>query len=181
MKTSLCLLINTAILLLATFSSFSQKRTYNAIYSGVPWYDDRGEVVSAHGANIIKEGNRLTVSDSTISIPEYKEAWQINLQTGLIRTVTPGKKLIENKLSSDKKDTTITIPFTGTQAGLYGFARPDGGYARVTLLNSKQTIVYTAVIDMYCKYPVLTLKYVTPQLPKDRYILNVTVMGERGN
>ena len=37
----------------------SQKhKQYEAIYSGVPWYDDKGNIVSAHGANIIKEKDR---------------------------------------------------------------------------------------------------------------------------
>ena len=30
----------------------------DAIYSGVPWFDDRGQVVSAHGANIVQERGR---------------------------------------------------------------------------------------------------------------------------
>lgn len=29
-----------------------------AIYSGVPWFDDRGQVVSAHGANLVREQGR---------------------------------------------------------------------------------------------------------------------------
>ncbi|AKQ47637.1 glycosyl hydrolase family 43 [Rufibacter radiotolerans] len=33
--------------------------TYSAVYSGVPWFDDRGKVVSAHGANIIKDKGRF--------------------------------------------------------------------------------------------------------------------------
>ena len=41
------------------FDSGAQQRKYNdALYSGVPWYDDKGNVVSAHGANIIKDNNR---------------------------------------------------------------------------------------------------------------------------
>jgi len=37
----------------------SQKhKQYEAIYSGVPWYDDKGNIISAHGANIIKEKDR---------------------------------------------------------------------------------------------------------------------------
>lgn len=31
---------------------------YNAVYSGLPWHDDQGNVVSAHGANIIKDGDK---------------------------------------------------------------------------------------------------------------------------
>lgn len=32
---------------------------YSAIYSGVPWFDNHGKVVSAHGANIIKDNGRF--------------------------------------------------------------------------------------------------------------------------
>lgn len=31
---------------------------YDAIHSGIPWYDDRGEIVNAHSACIVKEGGR---------------------------------------------------------------------------------------------------------------------------
>jgi hypothetical protein len=30
----------------------------NAIYSGVPWFDEKGKAVSAHGANIVKENGK---------------------------------------------------------------------------------------------------------------------------
>jgi hypothetical protein len=30
----------------------------NAIYSGVPWFDEKGNAVSAHGANIVKENGK---------------------------------------------------------------------------------------------------------------------------
>src|SRR5688500_6699595 len=49
------------ILLLFNNSYFSFAQTqggYNAIYSGVPWFDDRSKVVSAHGANIVKDEGR---------------------------------------------------------------------------------------------------------------------------
>jgi len=38
--------------------SLAQKqKLFNAIYSGVPWFDEKGNTVSAHGANIVKENN----------------------------------------------------------------------------------------------------------------------------
>ena len=36
-----------------------QDKSMDAIHSGVAWYDDRGAMVSAHGAGIIKEGDRF--------------------------------------------------------------------------------------------------------------------------
>ena len=66
-------------------------------------------------------------------------------------------------------------------AALERFRRPDGGYARVLLQNSKGKTVLSALVDLYSKYPVAQLKFLGPVLPKDRYTLTVTVTGERGN
>jgi hypothetical protein len=41
------------------FAWAQQTGSYKAIYSGVPWFDDRGKVVSAHGANLVKDGSRF--------------------------------------------------------------------------------------------------------------------------
>ena len=52
---ALCLFL----LLLNNEDCLAQKRKqYDAIHSGVPWYDDNGNIVSAHGANMIKEKGR---------------------------------------------------------------------------------------------------------------------------
>ena len=42
-------------LLISHITIAQKKGNYDAIYSGVPWFDDHGNVVSAHGANIIKD------------------------------------------------------------------------------------------------------------------------------
>ncbi|UKT64232.1 family 43 glycosylhydrolase [Pedobacter mucosus] len=42
------------------FNSFSQQPgNTKAIYSGLPWYDQNGKTVSAHGANIIKDKDKF--------------------------------------------------------------------------------------------------------------------------
>ena len=55
------LIKNVGILLFATCSAHGavQENSMDAIHSGVAWYDDRGAMVSAHGAGIIKEGGRF--------------------------------------------------------------------------------------------------------------------------
>lgn len=48
-----------SVVLLCNMDCAAQNRKqYDAIYSGVPWFDDNGNVVSAHGANIVKEKGR---------------------------------------------------------------------------------------------------------------------------
>jgi len=52
---------NTFLLLLLSFNSLlaQQQRKTDAIYSGIPWYDQNGKIVSAHGANIIQEKDKF--------------------------------------------------------------------------------------------------------------------------
>ena len=46
--------LNFIILLLNSVFAFAQQPgKIDAIYSGVPWFDQNGNIVSAHGANII--------------------------------------------------------------------------------------------------------------------------------
>lgn len=45
-------------LLIAGFVSQAAEKNYSAMYSGSPWFDDKQNVVSAHGANIIKYSGR---------------------------------------------------------------------------------------------------------------------------
>lgn len=46
-------------LILSNLISIAQKQNrYNAIYPGIPWFDDKGKTVSAHGACIMKDKDR---------------------------------------------------------------------------------------------------------------------------
>jgi hypothetical protein len=141
----------------------------------------------------------LTISGISLSIPIYQQAWQINTATGVTSPIMIDKKTISNTekgfvtysgkwkndtlmvMSSDNKEASFTIKVKATQIGFYGLARPDGGYARIVLRNSKGKMVVSSIIDMYCKYPISTLKFLSPVLQKDKYTLTVIVMGERGN
>lgn len=141
----------------------------------------------------------LTVSGTVLSIPKYHDAWGLNASTGVVSPVPVGKKTIANTdnrfvaysgnwrndtasvMSADEKEASFTVNFTGTQIGFYGLSRPNGGYARVALKNSKGKTILSSVIDTYCLYPVFGLKFLSPVLAKDNYRLTVTVMRERGN
>lgn len=141
----------------------------------------------------------LTISGTSISIPKYIDAWQINTSTGQSNSTTAGKTIIEsaNKqviayagkwrqdtlsaISSDEKASSFSVKFTGTQAGFYGLVRSNGGYAHVLLQNGKGKPILTSIVDMYCKYPTRTLVFLSPILKKDNYTLTVAVMAEHGN
>ena len=64
---------------------------------------------------------------------------------------------------------------------MYGQAGPKGGYAQLTLVNSKGEAVLSAILDNYSMYATSTLQFISPVLGKDNYTLIVKVMGERSN
>ncbi len=140
----------------------------------------------------------MLVEGTSLSVPEYHEAWKVNTKTGVTSAVSMRKKTIVhsnkafgfsgawksdtlNMRSADQTGATCSIRFKGRQVELYGLARPTGGYATVQIVNEKGKLVLTSIIDMYCKYPVQSLSFLSPVLPKDNYTISVTVMGERGN
>ncbi len=143
----------------------------------------------------------VIIADTILSIPEYSDAWKINSATGETLPVATGNRIInldagaikyagswEHKSSdgtseriSQVKAASVEVKFTGKQIGFYSIARPDGGYARVVLRNSKGKVMVSAVVDMYCKYVVPTLKFLSPVLPIDNYTLTITVLGEHSS
>ncbi len=138
----------------------------------------------------------LTVSGYTISLKDYKEAWKIDLKTGVASTVAIKGKNIEpadkrivyngnwkndtlSVKSSDEKEATFSFTVKATQIGFYGLARPDGGYANIIIKNSKGQTVLNSNVDFYSKYPSLQLKLMSPLLKKDSYTVTVKVLGEK--
>ncbi|HEX7847486.1 MAG TPA: family 43 glycosylhydrolase [Chitinophagaceae bacterium] len=138
----------------------------------------------------------LTVSGYSISLNEYKEAWKIDQRTGVVSTTMLKGKTIETAdkpiiyygnwkqdtltvKSSDEKDASFSCTIKGAQIGICGLARPDGGYANVTIRDSKDKTILASSIDMYSKYPAILLKFLSPVLKKDTYTVTVTVVGEK--
>ncbi|MES2777373.1 MAG: family 43 glycosylhydrolase [Bacteroidota bacterium] len=140
----------------------------------------------------------LTVSGFILSIPQFRETWQINTVTGKNSVLKGSGKIIKNTdkslvqqgkwsvdtlsfLSSDEQNASVSIKFNGSQIGWHGLSRPTGGYAGVTILNSKAETILSTIVDMYCKYPLAGPKFLSPVMPRDTYTLMITVMGERPN
>lgn len=145
----------------------------------------------------------LLVNKDSIYLPDYKQSWQINTTTakwsnkmmkGKTIDYTNTKEItylgnwshsdVSDDFSgsySNTKDTSFSIKFHGSQIGIYGVARPDGGYAKVEIQEANGKIIYSNIIEMYCKYTETSLKYLSPVLPKNNYKLIVTVIGDHGN
>lgn len=138
----------------------------------------------------------LQVDGYKIALPEFKAAWTIDLSTGVASSAAmPGKeiKAIDTKINysgnwqqdtlevktANEKGTSFSFTVKATQVGIYGLARPDGGYANVIIRNSNGKTVLASSIDMYSKYPTVILKFLSPTFKKDDYTITVTVLGER--
>jgi hypothetical protein len=145
----------------------------------------------------------INISGNSISIPTLRQGWLIDTKTGVVSASTdkenfakakPAKHInfkgewknlsvvgIGKVWASDEKDASVSVSFKGTQIHLYGLCDDVGGYASVKLLSKKGDILATSILDFYCKNIVTDLKYVSPVLSKDTYILKISVLGERGN
>jgi hypothetical protein len=143
----------------------------------------------------------VTVAGDSLSINNYKDVWKIDLKTGVASSFKLAGKIIDNAdtttivykgnwrhesdsisiSQTDSKNDSLTFKFKGTQVAFYALARPDGGYTKIVVKDKRGKIVNAAIVDMYCKYPLRTLKFLSKPLPRDNYSVIISVMGERGN
>jgi hypothetical protein len=143
----------------------------------------------------------LIISGTSLSMPTYQEAWQINVGTGIASAIKTGDTTIENtdkqiqytgnwkhqnngdasESKSDEKDASFSIPFNGQQIALYSYVGTENGYARVVLSDKNGKVILTSLIDMYSKSPLSTPVFRSPLLKKDDYKLSVYATGERPN
>jgi hypothetical protein len=144
----------------------------------------------------------LLILGTSLSMPTYQEAWQINIGTGIASEIKMGDKTIENtdkriqfkgnwkhinkgdsgsESRSDEKDASFSIQFSGQQIALYSFVGTENGYAKMVLSDIKGEVIATSLIDMYSKLPQSTPVFWSPILRKGDYILTVYTTGERSN
>ncbi|SHG13887.1 Glycosyl hydrolases family 43 [Flavobacterium fluvii] len=141
----------------------------------------------------------LTVSGTSLSMPTYQEAWQINIATGVASSINSADKIIENtdksiqysgnwkhldnagtsESRSDEKDASFSIQFSGQQIALYTYAGTENGYARIVLSDKKGKTIVTSLVDMYRKSALSAQVFRSPLLKKGDYKLTVYVTGER--
>lgn len=142
------------------------------------------------------------ISGTSLSMPTYQEAWQINIGTGIASEVKTEDKIIENtdkqiqysgnwkelnngnlasESRSDEKDASFSIQFIGQQIALYSYVGTENGYAKIVLSDKKGRAILTSPIDMYSKSPLSTPVFRSPILKTGDYKLTVYVTTERPN
>lgn len=139
-------------------------------------------------------------SAGRMSLPEFRQSWKVDTLTGQWAPVPLRGKVTDIRVStgvryndawkaytdakglsdlrSDLKDATLTVEFKGTQVGLYGVARPDGGFGEVQIKDRAGNVVLSSVMETYCLYPEASLKFLSPKLKQGEYTLTVRVLGE---
>ena len=138
----------------------------------------------------------MKIDGTSLSLPKYHESWKVNSTTGSWSTSTEVMKPIAGKsirftgawtktssssnqgiAISDAKGASFSVRFEGTRIGFSGLADSCSGYANVLLQDKKGKTIVNTMVDMYCKYPETSLKFLSPVLPKGTYKLTVSVLG----
>jgi hypothetical protein len=139
--------------------------------------------------------------EGKLSLPEFHQSWKVDIRAGRWSPVEREGKVIGigdydrlqysgdwkprtdadgfSDIRSNVKGASLTIAFTGSQIGLYGVARSDGGFGQVQIKDSTGNVILTTIIETYCLYNEASLKFLSPKLKRGDYTLIVTVLGER--
>lgn len=117
----------------------------------------------------------LQVDGVKLTIPEYWQCWDIKTLKP-VDILKKGMKVNKNWKSNRKGD-TLVVPFKGTHVAVVGESNPHGGYARISVLDTKGDTVYSSLVDFYSKYSEKAIRLITPKLPKGDYTLNIDVTG----
>ncbi|WP_211218082.1 family 43 glycosylhydrolase [Niabella aurantiaca] len=124
---------------------------YPAIYSGVPWLDDSGNTVSAHGANIVKDNGRYYLfgerhSDTSNAFAGFNCYSSADLYNWKFESVAlplqPSGKLGPNRVGERPK--VMQCPSTGEyilymHADTLGYRDPFVGYATAKTITGPYT------------------------------------------
>ena len=142
----------------------------------------------------------LVFDGTKIALPEFCQSWQVDVTTGVWSSKSLSGEIVQNSdtnrvqfsgswvlkgedtsLSyhrSDSKGDSVSIEFEGKQIAFYGVARPDGGFAKISIENAHGKEVHSNIVEVYCAYSESSMKYLSPVLEPGVYKLTITVLGE---
>ncbi len=132
----------------------------------------------------------MLVEGTKLSIPEYLQGWDIETlqpvdllhmsSTVHVREwqVSDGWTNTGGRWTANRKGEVLKVPFDGTQAIVVGEANPHGGYARVSVQNTKGDTIYSSLVDFYSKYRDESVRIITPHKKRGKYVLSIEVTGD---
>lgn len=126
-----------------------------------------------------------------LSIPEYWEAWDFNTvqkaypladgkglsHTKISFSKDPHWKTANGKMASNVKDSYLEATFKGTRFALTGESNSQGGYAKVTILDTEGAEIHSSLVDFYSKVSDRAVRFMSPILPYGSYTIKVEVTG----
>lgn len=127
----------------------------------------------------------LKVNGTSLSIPHYWQSWNINtLQPVDVLKGAKEEKQIQLQpksnwtnedglLKSWKKDSRATVTFTGRKIAVTGVTNKHSCYARINIYNARKQKIYTSLIDFYSKNPDDAVRFISPLLPRGKYVLEI--------
>lgn len=119
----------------------------------------------------------MQVEGDSISIPEYKEAWDAeSMATVDLANIAKRKEPLVFR--SNKQGEYAEMVFRGQRIAILGKTDKQGGYANVKIYNKRGKVVFSTLIDFYSKQPAEGVRFVSPVLPMGKYTLRVTTTGE---
>lgn len=134
----------------------------------------------------------ITVKGENMSIPEFYENWLLDKRNAhwsnsSLKTKSTNIKYLNRKgswntensqQSSNEKNAVIYYHFKGKQVGIRGLSNKTCGYAKIIIRNKKDEELISTIVDFYSKYEYSSLKFLSPILKYDNYILSIEVLGE---
>ncbi|MCD8318113.1 MAG: family 43 glycosylhydrolase [Paraprevotella sp.] len=135
----------------------------------------------------------MQVDGEKVSIPEYKQFWDINTSqtVDLLKTCKPlphtaikaeaawGNRT--DRMDSSVKGSYIRVSFDDCRMAIKGVSTPHSCYAKVSVTNARKDTVYTSFVDFYSKYDNEAVRLITPKLKRGNYTLIIENTGDRPN
>ena len=119
----------------------------------------------------------IEAHDGQLSIPEYWEQWNpLTGQQAAIDGETVGKRWKSTRVGD-----TFKYNYEGTQIGLYGNTDDESGYADISIKDKAGKVVFHTNVDFYSLTPAQGLRWLSPNLPKGKYTLEVKVSEMKPN
>lgn len=138
----------------------------------------------------------LEVNGTEVSIPEYWNAWNIE-NVEAVDVLAGGKDIAYKKMTvssyddwkayngilrSNKLGSTISADFNGGRIAVVGETNRHSAYAEISIVNRKtgQTM-YSQLVDFYSLKSDNGVRFISPEMPKGKYYIEVKVTGDRPN
>lgn len=133
----------------------------------------------------------IKIDTGKIFLPSYMENWILDISKATFQEIKLNAKSIldnvvakqgnwqqeNNQLKSNEKGASLTFNFTGSKVGVKVITNNISGYARISILDSRQKLVLSSIVDCYSKNETHSQVFISPILKKDVYTLKIQVLA----